>query len=86
MIKSNSVADLEYILGTTFLSKYYANFNLDDETITLSENKGLAASTLHIDDNYRLPFVIVGSILALALVGGLLLILKSTKAPSDAEV
>lgn len=52
----------------------------------MSESKGIVPNALHIDNNYRLPFVIAGSILALALVGGLLLLLKSTKAPSDAEV
>lgn len=71
----------EFYLGTSFLNVVYPTFNYDDDTVTLAKkfNIDSPANGVHLDDNYRLPLIIVGSILALLSVVALLAILKKVK-------
>jgi len=71
----------EFYLGTSFLNIVYPTFNYNDDTVTFTKkfNIDSPANGLHLDDNYRLPIIIVGSLLALISVVALLAILKKVK-------
>jgi len=71
----------EFYLGTSFLNVVFPTFNYDEDTITLARkfNIDSPVNGVHLDDNYRLPLIIVGSVLALLSVIALLAILKKVK-------
>ncbi|EAR91180.2 transmembrane protein, putative (macronuclear) [Tetrahymena thermophila SB210] len=58
----------DFYFGTTLLKKYYATFNADTSTVVLRNRYDVAVGNLILNDNYRIPVIVVGLVLALLAV------------------
>lgn len=76
---SESKETSDFTFGTSFLSNYYSIYNFERKEIHLAHSHGFVPAALAIDNNYRIPFIIVGTILALLLVLLILCLLKGAK-------
>ncbi|KAL4461994.1 hypothetical protein ABPG74_000839 [Tetrahymena malaccensis] len=58
----------DFYFGTTLLKKYYATFNAETSTVVLRNRYDVAVGSLNLNDNYRIPVIVVGLVFALLAV------------------
>ncbi|EAR98540.3 eukaryotic aspartyl protease (macronuclear) [Tetrahymena thermophila SB210] len=73
----------DFHFGTSFLQNYYSIYNFDKKLISMAPSHGFVPSELTLDNNYRIPFIIVGAILGFLLVILILCLLKGVKVPQE---
>ncbi|KAL4477109.1 hypothetical protein ABPG72_008843 [Tetrahymena utriculariae] len=58
----------DFYFGTTLLKKYYATFNAETSTVVLRNRYDVDVGALNLNDNYRIPIIVIGLVFALLAV------------------